>query len=279
MQVKLSGLLALWSSCPAKRTEPTSFCGTRRCALSAGPVFDGNLSLSSLLMVMLLRGSRGKTHGATAALLFAAVAAVICLSAKYAQSVSPTEACVDFAENDLSGESSWSLAVCVDVWTAWVDSISHAFNRPDSINRKAWRQAAEELRRLGTPCLVEPQHSSDGVGSSWIRHVATWILAEEMGCDWVTPRWSKRPIGEDNSNNGTQLYCHATGTVEEMVPTKPAEELWPLRRCTVANWLAYFHFDVPSVPRPISGTFKVVQVRGHRGLRQVAKKASAYMVA
>lgn len=223
----------------------------------------------TLVCGMLLRGLQRRFYVSTLGFVFKVV--VVCLSLTSVQSASPLEACVDFAKYDVSG-GSWPFDVCMDVWTAWGGTIPRVMRR-DWFNRELWRGVAEELRRLGTPCLVETQHTSDGAGSSWIRHMAAWIFAEEVGCDWVTPNWTKRPV-EDG--NGTQLYCHATGTVQEIDFTKPAKELRLMRRCIVANWLAYFHFEAPSVPRPTNGTFEILQVRvaGHDGIPQILTGAN-----
>lgn len=170
----------------------------------------------------------------------------------------PEEACADFAGGGYPG-SSWTLDNCIDVWTRYARTV------PSGLQRRLndvdiWREAASELRRVGSPCLVASEPTSDGAGSSTIRHLATWIFAEEMGCDWVTPDWGKKPV---DGGNGTVMYCHRTATTQEMDLSKPNAELQALRRCSVIDWLAYFQFDVPSVGRPEGGETKVIQASAH----------------
>lgn len=170
----------------------------------------------------------------------------------------PEEACADFAGGGYPG-SSWTMDNCIDVWTRYARTV------PSGLQRRLndvdiWREAASELRRVGSPCLVASEPTSDGAGSSTIRHLATWIFAEEMGCDWVTPDWGKRPV---DGGNGTVMYCHRTATTQEMDLSKPNAELQALRRCSVIDWLAYFQFDVPSVSRPEGGETKVIKASAH----------------
>lgn len=161
---------------------------------------------------------------------------------------------MDFAAGSYP-DSSWTLDACIDVWTRYARTV------PSGLQRRLphvdiWRKAASELRRVGSPCLVASEPTSDGAGSSTVRHLATWIFAEEMGCDWVTPDWGKKHV---DGGNGTVVYCHRTATTQEMDLSKPNKELRVLRRCAVIDWLAYFQFNVPSVSRPIEGKIKVIQ--------------------
>ena len=121
-----------------------------------------------------------------------------------------------------------------------------------------WREAATELRRSGTPCLAASKPSGDGAGSSTIRHLASWIFAEEMGCDWVKPDWGKKLVG---AGNGTVMYCHRTATAWEMDHLNASNGLQHLHSCSVVDWLAYFQFDVPSVSLPSNGAIEVIQAR------------------
>lgn len=121
-----------------------------------------------------------------------------------------------------------------------------------------WRQTASELRRLGFPCLIAPTLPSDGVGSSTIRHLASWIFAEQMGCDWVTPDWGKRRADAGNGTTSTVLYCHRTATTQEVATGRPSEAV---TRCSVVDWLSYFQLDLPSVSLPEERSLKVIEVR------------------
>lgn len=168
----------------------------------------------------------------------------------------PEEACADFAAGSYPG-SSWTLDHCIDVWTRFARTVPNGLQRRLT-DVDIWSEAASELRRVGSPCLVASEPTSDGAGSSTIRHLATWIFAEEMGCDWVTPDWGKKHV---DGGNGTVMYCHRTATTQEMDLTKPSAELQSLRRCAIIDWLAYFQFSVPSVTMPEGKEMKVIQAR------------------
>eukprot|EP00752_Nemacystus_decipiens_P015660 g13975.t1 len=124
--------------------------------------------------------------------------------------------------------------------------------RDDSI----WGDTGTELRRAGSPCLVASRPAPDGVGSSTIRHLATWIYAEQMGCDWVTPDWGKEHVGP--ANETAEMYCHRAATSEEMDLSKPRTELEAMRRCSVVDWLSYFQFDAPSMELPEGETLEYI---------------------
>lgn len=170
--------------------------------------------------------------------------------------IEPAEACADFAPGTGYPESAWTLDDCIEVWTQFSETM------PQGQHRRlpyvdTWRDTAIELRRAGSPCLAASNPSGDGAGSSTIRHLASWIFAEEMGCDWVTPDWGKRHVG---GGNGTVMYCHRTATVQEMDNPDPSDGQ-ELHHCSVVDWLAYFQFDVPSVSLPDHGTVEVIQAR------------------
>lgn len=168
----------------------------------------------------------------------------------------PEEACVDFAAGSYPG-SSWTMDNCIDVWTRFTRTAPNGLQlRLPVVDM--WKETASELRRVGSPCLVASEPTSDGAGSSTIRHLAAWIFAEEMGCDWVTPDWGKRRVV---GGNGTVVYCHRTATSKEMGLPKTKAEVQATRRCSVIDWLAYFQFDVPSVSLPEGRDMKVIQAR------------------
>ena len=168
----------------------------------------------------------------------------------------PEEACADFLTGSYPG-SSWTLDTCIDVWKRFTRTVPYGLHRRLT-GVDTWRETAAELRRVGSPCLVASDPTSDGVGSSTIRHLATWMFAEEMGCDWVTPDWGKRRV---NGGNGTVVYCHRTATTPEMEQPMTKAEVQAVRRCSVIDWLAYFQLDVPSVSLPKRGEAKVIQAR------------------
>ena len=176
-------------------------------------------------------------------------------SAHGISTIQPEDACADFSAGSILPGSSWTLENCIDVWNRFATTV------PNGLRRRLptvdiWGQSASELRRAGSPCLVASDPTSDGAGSSTIRHFATWIFASEMGCDWVTPDWGKRHV---EGGNGTVVYCHRTATTEEMDFSRPPNELKALRRCSVIDWLAYFQFGVPSVSVPEDGEVKIIQ--------------------
>ncbi|CAM9532516.1 unnamed protein product, partial [Laminaria digitata] len=178
------------------------------------------------------------------------------------------EACADFRTGYYPG-SAWTFDDCVDVWKRYARTTS-----PDLRGRlphvDTWRQTASELRRVGSPCLVASDPTSDGAGSSTIRHIATWIFADEMGCDWVTPDWGKKRV---DGGNGTVLYCHRIATAAELEFAKTIkdlramrQELRAMRQCSVIDFLAYFQFDVPSVDLPEKGTVEIIQASAELNL-------------
>lgn len=164
--------------------------------------------------------------------------------------VTTGDACADFATGVYPGLS-WTFDDCMKVWETF------AMSAPQGMQRRfpsadLWKDTAVELRRAGSPCLVAPPPIGDGVGSSTIRHLATWIYSEQMGCDWVTPVWGRGfKLG-----NGAVVYCHSM----KFEHFKTEEEKQSMNHCSVANWLSYFQFDVPSVALPQNETIKHVQV-------------------
>lgn len=159
---------------------------------------------------------------------------------------SPTEACKEF----LSGADglAWKLSDCAYVWSKWVATIPPSL-RTRYQERELLSAVAGRMRNRGTPCLVESDGARDGVGSSTIRHMATWMLASEIGCDWVTPEWIK-PTGPTPMEPHTSVYCHSKTTVEERQQPRTVEERIASRSCQVVSWLYYFHYDIPSVDYP-----------------------------
>lgn len=177
----------------------------------------------------------------------------------------PAEACEEFATGWGGYPApAWALEDCMEVWTQFSDTLPQGQQRRLP-HVDLWRETGLELRRAGSPCLAASNPSRDGAGSSTIRHLASWIFAEEMGCDWATPDWGKRHVG---SENGTVMYCHRTATAQEMDHPGPTDELQELQHCSVVDWLAYFQFDVPSVTLPEDGAVAVIHVRAYNLLPQ-----------
>ncbi len=174
--------------------------------------------------------------------------------------LTPADACSDYLAGPHPG-SVWTLGDCVTVWSQFQTSVPNPF-RSRVPDMDTWDSTGLQLREAGSPCMVKATFTPDGAGSTTMRNLATWIFAEELGCDWATPVWS----GRSASNlNGTTLYCHWTTTLEDATiarhdMAKNAAALRATNRCSVIDWLSYFQFNVPSVPWPETGTLKVIEV-------------------
>lgn len=121
------------------------------------------------------------------------------------------------------------------------------------------------MRLRGKPCLVESVVSADGVGSSTLRHVAAWVFAEEVGCDWLTPDWGIPKIDQ----HGTMVYCHTVAIPQEVEDMKQkiatsnasAQELQAMvHRCSLTNWLDFFNLAEASVEPPEADSIKEIEV-------------------
>lgn len=170
--------------------------------------------------------------------------------------ITPEEACAEFAPGSYPS-SSWTLDTCIDVWTRFVGTVPNGQHQRTRL-ADVWREAASKLRQVGSSCLVAPGTNLDGAGSTTIRHLAAWMFADEMGCDWVTPDWGERKVDREDGTTGV-VYCHRTATAGEMDMSKNAAERQAMRRCSVIDWVSYFQFDVPSVDQPEGGDLKIIQ--------------------
>ena len=187
-----------------------------------------------------------------------------CLSTRLAtvhgvpKTVGPEEACVDFAVEGKTAGSGWTLADCTEVWTQFIDTVPSGL-RERLKYADAWRETADELRRAGRPCLARSPATGDGVGSTTIRIISSWIVADDMGCDWVTPGWGRRPA---SGGNGTVLYCHQiVGQGKKDLVNQPISALKNMVHCSVVDWLSFFQFSVPSVNLPEGAKIKNIQAR------------------
>eukprot|EP00904_Undaria_pinnatifida_P013525 jgi/Undpi1/9302/HiC_scaffold_26.g11760.m1 len=183
------------------------------------------------------------------------------------QALVPAQACADFSQEAGGGGSAqsalplpWRVSDCVDVWSAWSGTvpISLHYDYPD---QQLLRETAADMRRRGSPCLVESTLPTDGVGSMTMRHLAAWMFAEEVGCDWVLPNWGTTRDSADG--DGASLYCHTAATTDEEQRgfNASAEEVETiLHRCSVTNWLEYFNFKATAVELPVADSFRVVEV-------------------
>lgn len=177
----------------------------------------------------------------------------------YAKESFPLDACSDFFNEGLA----WTHDDCLEVWAQFIETVPSGLRRrtPDV---GMWASTAAKLREASSPCMVNSTFTPDGSGSTTIRNLATWIFSEQMGCDWVTPRWSGKIIG--TGEGAAVLYCHRTATTEEFGTAKTDKghlraALGSTNRCSVIDWLSYFQFGVPSVTWDGNGVLKVIQVK------------------
>lgn len=180
-------------------------------------------------------------------------------------------ACANFSE-DRQAFSGWRHVDCVDVWMAWTTTMpSYAYGPfPE---RDMLKAGAPKMRQQGSPCVVQSGAYGDGVGSSTIRHVASWMFADDVGCEWVTPIWNKRSAHGD----GSDLYCHDTSTVAQRMEIRLGNAKFDPRtsRCSLHNWVAYFTFGSHSIKRPTNNSILVVEVRIFR-IRSILKTSNHF---
>ena len=174
--------------------------------------------------------------------------------------------CSDFADGHFAGLS-WTFDDCIEVWTAFRHSLpSGLIIRPPHVD--LWKTTADELRREEKSCMLTSFLNSYstahgvGVGSTTMKHLATWIFAEELGCDWVTPSWTSFTA---TTKNETAAYCHWLTDKDSRNVSSALE-----KSCVLVNWLAYFNFGVPSTDLPEGVTLKNVPVSVHAALGLIA---------
>lgn len=169
--------------------------------------------------------------------------------------VSPEDACVGFADDDLA--LPWVFEECIAVWTEWSKTLD-AENCPTfrEAIREPVRRVTGALQRAGSPCFVKGEVSDDGAGSSAMRSILTLMMAKEVGCEWLLPKWGRPVLGKD----GAVLYCHEKLKRGKHIPglLKEAKEYNVV--CSVIDWIDFFRFPQASVPLPHEGTAKVVKV-------------------
>lgn len=164
-------------------------------------------------------------------------------------------ACAEFHATMPIG-SGWRLSDCMSVWTSWAGTLADGQFQgyPD---RELFNETALTLRQRGIPCLMKSVRYPDGVGSSTVRHLATWMFAKEMGCEWQMP--DLPPGGLDDT--GTILYCHKTVTRAELRRMKRMGDVdYHQQPCALTNWMQYFRFMDHAVADE-RGDSKVVSVK------------------
>lgn len=165
--------------------------------------------------------------------------------------VTTRSACVDFEDGASPEGSSWTLQDCMYVWSEWYDTVPPRLQKQKFEDREKLRKSAVVLRQKGSPCFVRSEATPDGAGSSTIRHITTWMFAEEMGCNWVSPDYGGfRQVDE----SGLTSYCHRVETKND-AEKLTLEQLKANRamNCVLVNWQQYFSFDDASFPMPESG--------------------------
>lgn len=183
--------------------------------------------------------------------------------------ISAASACEDFATGQSpalawsldAGHNrgqAWTLEDCIEVWTRWSSTIFDPFI-PRNPEADLWRDTASELREKGSPCLLASAAGGDGLGSTTLRHVATWIFAGEMGCDWVTPDWGRRKVPKGDGK--AVMYCHSIVSKDKLRSHTNTTEAKATQRCSIVDWLSFFQFEKTSVSWPASGSVKVIQAR------------------
>lgn len=183
--------------------------------------------------------------------------------------ITPASACADFAAGQSIGlawdreaghnrDHAWTFEDCVEVWTQYSTTIIDIFvpRKPDA---DLWRDTGSELRKQGSPCMLSSTAGGDGLGSTTLRHLATWIFAEEMGCDWITPDWGRRKVSKGDGQ--AVMYCHSVVSKDELKSYNNTTEAKATRRCSIVDWLSYFQFEKTSVNWPASGLVKVLKAR------------------
>lgn len=167
-------------------------------------------------------------------------------------------ACAEF-DNNIPLESGWLYSDCVAVWNGWAATLEEQQLMPWTY-RMTFVELSAELRHRGNPCLVESVNYPDGAGSSAIRNLATWMFAEEMGCDWVLP--GSYSANRTVNSDGSSLYCHKMMTRGRMHPFQDRDSKYNRYwRCEVTNWLKFFHYNAHAARSTFGGSIQRVKVR------------------
>lgn len=180
-----------------------------------------------------------------------------------ALSLTPFEVCSDFEPTPNSPPVTWGLLDCIEVWKKWGATIDETLHEgyPDP---EILKDLSAVLRRRETPCTVREEKTLDGTGSSAMRHLASWLYAKQVGCDWVTPDFNqgdvKTLVDPANLDKEETLYCHRTEFVFKFNVSIPLKEGKEARRCADVSWLHYFNLNQHSVPPLDGGVVKVITV-------------------
>lgn len=169
--------------------------------------------------------------------------------------VSPTTACEEFSAG--ADGLMWSMEDCTHVWSQWAATVPPPLHRT-YLDRQLLSEISVGLRQRGTPCLVESTGKPDGAGSTLIRNMATWVLARDIGCDWVMPEWGPLKMHTPINIEETTVYCHSKKNVQERNEPMTYEQRIASNSCEKVSWLYYFHYDIPSVQYPADSIIKAV---------------------
>lgn len=140
-------------------------------------------------------------------------------------------ACQEFQSDSVIG-SGWLLEDCIDVWTSWAPTLGEG-KLLKTDDRQFFWAVGNRLRQLGTPCLVSPPETKDGAGSRSMRHLATMVYAQDMGCDYLLPEGY-----QTGSNVNGSMYCHAVQYNRNQDLIKDENF-----RCAAVDWIEYFGFS------------------------------------
>lgn len=165
--------------------------------------------------------------------------------------------CEEF-ESQVAEPSGWTLEVCSDVWKMWTTSLVRKDAPRYFSDPRPFYPIGVQQRRRGFPCQVQFMFVNDGAGSRVMRILAAWILAEEMGCDLITP--------PEVEAAGAPLYCHEMVRSEDENPrgTSPDDKS---AHCVLVDWLSYFNLHESFAATNLgNGTdVKTVRVRASPG--------------
>lgn len=169
------------------------------------------------------------------------------------QEISTADACGAFKGNNIW----WDPEDCTAVWESFVASLPMDLRRK-YVDRGDTASVSHRLRSQGGRCFVQLPPMNDGVGSSAIRSIATWVFAEEMGCEWVHTNWGVRQIDD----SGMMRYCHSSVSTDQ-VEKMTIEERHAMQAeiCNMVNWRQVFGFDAHSVDLPRNESFRTLTVR------------------
>lgn len=184
------------------------------------------------------------------------------LAAGSAMNLTAAEACAGFDHHSDGPVSPWELIECMEVWNNWTNTIKEGFHigYPDGV---VLQELSKALRERGSPCILHETETLDGMGSAMIRHMAAWLYAKEVGCDWIAPDFHQGNVTAlyYADEDSVPLYCHRTENFVGFDPQKPLYGGKEPRRCATVSWINYFHMTKFSIVHPKGQRIHTVKVR------------------